>query len=187
MQVRYAPAGPWLGTGDDHLRPDRFSQGAGPRRLDHLPAHAPAIRTFAAGRCRCPCLNSRTCRGQPPGLTPASAEDEPFGMGVRERTSGWISRPGYRRGRDRVERCGELPGPVADQGTGSPRPGHRGPSRFRKKKRKEPIRSPRSSGTWRRRVDPTPSRAPKRSRPSSSARTSRALPRSADRTSTEFR
>src|SRR6266516_8134496 len=43
-------------------------------------------------------------------------EDEPFGVGVRAGTSGRdLQRFDAGAGKDRVERCGELPGPVADQ------------------------------------------------------------------------
>jgi hypothetical protein len=54
---------------------------------------APAIRTFAAddGPLQMSLFDQQDLAElQPPGPTPASAEDEPFGIGVRERTSGWI-------------------------------------------------------------------------------------------------
>ncbi len=42
--------------------------------------------------------------------------DEPFRVGVRPRSSGWDRDCGDAGvGEDRVEGCGELPGPVADQ------------------------------------------------------------------------
>jgi hypothetical protein len=46
----------------------------------------------------------------------SGGEHEPFGIGVRPRTAGRdLQRFDAGAGQDRVERCGELPGAVADQ------------------------------------------------------------------------